>query len=102
MISASKFVAVSQNDPNPAILEFDLSSSAPVSVTLSSLSVNPTSVTGGDSFTGTVTRSGAAPAGGAAGIVFSANTKAAGGATRVGASARPTLFDFPGTAHPPH
>ncbi len=52
MISVSKFVAVSQNDPNPAILEFDLSSAAPVSVTLSSLSVNPTSVTGGNSSTG--------------------------------------------------
>src|SRR6266581_4346465 len=47
MISASKFVAVSQNDPNPAVLLFDLSSSAPTSVTLSSVSVNPTSVPGG-------------------------------------------------------
>ena len=74
MISASKFVAVSQNDPNPAILEFDLSSSAPVSVTLSSLSVNPTSVTGGNSSTGTVTLSGAAPSGGAVVTLSSSNT----------------------------
>jgi hypothetical protein len=77
MISVSKFVAVSQNDPNPAILEFDLSSAAPVSVTLSSLSVNPTSVTGGNSSTGTVTLSGAAPSGGAVVTLSSSNTTAA-------------------------
>jgi hypothetical protein len=77
MISASKFVAVSQNDPNPAILEFDLSSAAPVSVNLSSLSVNPTSVTGGNSSTGTVTLSGAAPSGGALVTLSSSNTTAA-------------------------
>src|SRR6266403_1504625 len=77
MISASKFVAVSQNDPNPAILEFDLSSSAPVSVTLSSLSVNPTSVTGGNSSSGTVTLSGAAPSGGAVVTLSSSNTNVA-------------------------
>jgi len=77
MISASKFVAVSQNDPNPAILEFDLSSAAPASVTLSSLSVNPTSVTGGNSSTGTVTLSGAAPSGGAVVTLSSSNTTAA-------------------------
>src|SRR6267154_1306612 len=40
MVSASKFVAVSLNDPNPAVLDFELSSAAPASVTLSSLSVN--------------------------------------------------------------
>ena len=77
VISASKFVAVSQNDPNPAILEFDLSSAAPVSVNLSSLSVNPTSVTGGNSSTGTVTLSGAAPSGGALVTLSSSNTTAA-------------------------
>jgi hypothetical protein len=77
MISPSKFVAVSQNDPNPAILEFDLSSSAPASVTLSSLSLNPTSVTGGNSSTGTVTLSGAAPSGGAVVTLSSSNTAVA-------------------------
>jgi hypothetical protein len=77
MISASKFVAVSQNDPNPAILEFNLSSAAPASVSLSSLSVNPTSVTGGNSSTGTVTLSGPAPAGGAIVALSSSNTAAA-------------------------
>src|SRR5258705_3715640 len=60
MISATKFVAVSQNDPNPAILAFELSS-VPASLSLSSLSLNPTSVAGGNSSTGTVTLSGAPP-----------------------------------------
>ncbi len=77
MISASKFVAVSQTDLNPAILEFDLSSAAPASVTLSSLSVNPASVTGGNSSTGTVTLSGVAPSGGAVVALSSSNTTAA-------------------------
>src|SRR5260221_668433 len=77
MVSASKFVAVSLNDPNPAVLEFDLSSTGPASVTLSSLSVNPASVTGGNSSTGTVTLSGAAPSGGAVVTLSSSNTTAA-------------------------
>jgi hypothetical protein len=77
MISPSKFVAVSQNDPNPAILEFEQSSSASAPVALSSLSVNPTSVTGGNSSTGTVTLSAPAPAGGALVTLSSNNTTAA-------------------------
>ncbi len=76
MISPSKFVAVSMNDPNPAVLDFELSSSAPASVSVSSLSLNPTSVTGGNSSTGTVTLSGAAPAGGAQ-VALSSNNGAA-------------------------
>jgi hypothetical protein len=76
MISPSKFVAVSQNDPNPAILDFELSST-PASVSLSSLSLNPTSVAGGNSSTGTVTLSGAAPPGGAQVALASSNTTAA-------------------------
>src|SRR5258708_14518565 len=76
MISPSKFVAVSQNDPNPAVLDFELSST-PASVSLSSLSVNPTGVTGGNSSTGTVTLSGAAPASGAVVTLSSSNTPAA-------------------------
>ena len=76
MISPSKFVAVSMNDPNPAVLDFELSSSALESVSLSSLSLNPTSVTGGNSSTGTVTLSGAAPAGGAQ-VALSSNNGAA-------------------------
>jgi hypothetical protein len=72
MISPSKFVVVSSNDPNPTILEFEAS---PVrsSVTLSELSVNPASVTGGNSSTGTVTLSGPAPAGGAQ-VALSSNS----------------------------
>jgi hypothetical protein len=77
MISPSKFVAVPLNDPNPAIWDFELSSSAPASASLSSLSLNPTSVTGGNSSTGTVTLSGAAPAGGATVALSSSNTTAA-------------------------
>ena len=76
MISPSKFVAVSMNDPNPAVLDFELSSSVPASVSVSSLSLNPTSVTGGNSSTGTVTLSGAAPAGGAQ-VALSSNNGAA-------------------------
>jgi hypothetical protein len=75
MISATKFVAVSQNDPNPAILDFELSS-VPASLSLSSLSLNPTSVTGGNSSTGTVTLSGPAPAGGAQ-VALASNNGAA-------------------------
>src|SRR2546427_1698771 len=77
MISPSKFVAVSLNDPNPAILDFELSSSAPASVALSSLTLNPTNVVGGNSSTGTVTLSGAAPSGGAIVALSSSNTTAA-------------------------
>src|SRR6266446_6266139 len=94
MISASKFVAVSQNDPNPAILEFDLSSSAPASVTLSSVSVNPTSVTGGNSSTGTVTLSGAAPSGGAVVTLSSSNTTVASVPSSVTVAAGATSATF--------
>src|SRR5260370_1599357 len=45
MISPAKFVAISQSDPNPAVLDFGSSSSAPPSASLSSLSLSPTSVT---------------------------------------------------------
>jgi hypothetical protein len=76
MISASKFVAVSLNDPNPTILVFEQSSTPPT-LSLSSLSLNPTSVTGGSSSTGTVTLSGPAPAGGATVALSSSNTAAA-------------------------
>src|SRR5437016_790357 len=76
MISASKFVAVSLNDPNPAVLIFEQSSAAPA-LSLSSLALNPTSVAGGNSSTGTVTLSGPAPAGGAQVTLSSSNTAAA-------------------------
>ena len=94
MISPSKFVAVSQNDPNPAILEFEQSSSAPASVALSSLSLNPTSVTGGNSSTGTVTLSGPAPAGGAQVTLSSSNTAAANVPPNVTVAAGATTATF--------
>src|SRR3989449_124083 len=76
MISPSKFVAVSPNHPHPPVFLFE-SSSVPASVSLSSLTLNPTSVTGGNSSTGTVTLSGAAPTGGAVVTLSSNNTTAA-------------------------
>src|SRR6266850_943964 len=77
MISPSKFVAVSLNDPNPAVLVFELAPSSTASVSLSTLTLNPTSVVGGNSSTGTVTLSGPAPAGGAQVALSSSNTTAA-------------------------
>jgi hypothetical protein len=93
MISSTKFVAVSQNDPNPAILEFELSS-VPVSVSLSSLVLNPTSVTGGNSSTGTVKLSEPAPAGGAQVALSSSNTTAASVPSSVTIAAGATSASF--------
>src|SRR5439155_816686 len=95
MISPAKFVAVSLNDPNPAVLDFELSSSAPASVSLSSLTLNPSSVTGGNSSTGTVTLSGAAPAGGATVTLSSSNTAAAAVPSSVAVPAGATSATFP-------
>jgi hypothetical protein len=78
MISPSKFVGISLNDPNPAILEFEQApSGSTASVSLASLSLNPASVVGGNSSTGTVTLSGAAPTGGAQVTLSSSNTTVA-------------------------
>src|SRR5713226_6081849 len=93
MISPSKFVAVSQNDPKPAVLDFELSSSAPASVSLSSLTLNPSSVTGGNSSTGTVTLSGPAPAGGAQ-VALSSNNGAASVPSSVAVPAGATTANF--------
>jgi hypothetical protein len=76
MISPSKFVGISLSDPHPAILDFELAS-VPSSVSLSSLSLSPASVTGGNSSTGTVTLSGPAPAAGAQVALSSSNTAVA-------------------------
>jgi hypothetical protein len=94
MISPSKFVAVSMNDPNPAVLDFELSSLAPPSVSLSSLTLNPSSVTGGISSTGTVTLSGPAPAGGAQ-VALSSNNGAASVPSSVAVPAGATSETFP-------
>jgi len=94
MISPSKFVAVPLNDPNPAIWDFEASSAAP-SLSLSSLSLNPTSVTGGNSSTGTVTLSGPAPSGGAQVMLSSSNTAAASVPSSVTVVAGATSASFP-------
>ena len=79
MISAASFVAVSLNDPNPAVLFFEQSPSStpPPPVSLSSLTLNPTTVTGGGSSTGTVTLSGPAPSGGTQVALSSSDTSVA-------------------------
>ena len=94
MISPSKFVAVSLNDPNPAVLDFELSSVPAAPLSLSSLSLNPMSVTGGNSSTGTVTLSGPAPAGGAQVTLSSSNTTVARvpSSVTVGAGATSATF----------
>src|SRR5580700_2312330 len=93
MISPSKFVAVSLNDPNPAVLDFELSS-VPSSLALSALSLNPTSVTGENSSTGTVTLSGPAPAGGAQVPLSSSNTSVASVPSSVIVAAGATTASF--------
>jgi len=84
VISPSKFVALSENDPNPAILIFEQASepaspgpSPTPSAALSSLALNPTTVVGGaQSSTGTVTLTAPAPAGGAQVVLVSDNGSA--------------------------
>ena len=81
VISPSKFVALSLNDPNPAILLFEQPSGSGTptptpTVTLSSITLNPTTVVGGASSTGTLSLSGPAPAGGAQ-IILASNNSAA-------------------------
>ena len=93
MISASKFVAVSLNDPNPAVLIFEQSSVAPA-VSLSSLALNPTTVTGGNASTGTVTLGGPAPAGGAQIALSSSNTGVASVPSSVAIPAGTTSATF--------
>jgi hypothetical protein len=98
MISPSKFVGISQSDPHPAVLDFESSSSAPApppSPTLSSLTLNPSSVVGGtQSSTGTVTLSGPAPAGGATVTLSSSNTAAARTPSSVTVAAGATSATF--------
>ena len=97
MVSASKFVVLPLNDPNPAIWDFELSSAsvpAPTPASLSSLSLNPASVTGGNSSTGTVTLSGPAPSGGAQVMLSSSNTTAASVPSSVTIAAGATSATF--------
>ena len=78
VISPTKFVVVPMSDPNPTVWIFEQGPAAASTATLSSLSLNPTTVTGGtQSSTGTVTLSGAAPSGGAVVSLSSSNTAVA-------------------------
>jgi hypothetical protein len=92
MISATKFVAVSLNDPNPAVLYFE-GSSVPASLSVSSLSLSPTSVIGGSSSTGTVALSGPAPTGGVQ-VVLASNNGAASVPSSVTVAAGATNATF--------
>src|SRR5215475_2962584 len=78
VVSPQKFVVVPMSDPNPTVWVFEQGPAATSTATLSSLSLNPTSVTGGtQNSTGTVTLSSAAPAGGAVVSLSSSNTAVA-------------------------
>ena len=92
MISATKFVAVSLNDPNPAVLYFE-GSSVPASLSVSSLSLSSTSVIGGNSSTGTVALSGPAPTGGVQ-VVLASNNGAASVPSSVTVAAGATNATF--------
>src|SRR5258708_37587673 len=99
MVSPSKFVAVPLNDPNLAIWDFEQSPDPPT-ISLSSLSLNPTSITGGNSSTGTVTLSGPAPAGGGQVALSSSNAAAASvpSSVTVAAGATSAIFTVSATA----
>jgi len=74
IISPSRFVILPLGDPNPSVWLFEQSS--PPS-TLSSLTLSPSSVTGGNSSTGTVTLSVPAPSGDAVVSLSSSDTSVA-------------------------
>jgi hypothetical protein len=95
-ISTSKFVGISLSDPNPAVLLFEQSPpTGTPTPTLSSLTLNPTSVIGGaQSSTGTVTLSGPAPAGGVQ-VALSSNNGAASVPSSVTVPAGATSATFP-------
>ena len=77
MISPSKFVGIPLSQPNPAVLLFEQGPATAPAPTLSSLTLNPTTVAGGaQNSTGTVTLSGPASNGGAT-FTLSSSTNAA-------------------------
>src|SRR5262249_12502404 len=95
VISPTKFVVVPMSDPNPAVWIFELGPGATSTAALSSVSLNPTTVTGGtQNSTGTVTLSSAAPAGGAVVSLSSSNTSAAQGPSSVTVAAGNTSATF--------
>jgi len=94
VISPTKFVVVPMSDPNPAVWEFDRAPSGSAVATLSAVALNPTSVTGGATSTGTVTLSGPAPTGGAVVSLSSNNTTAARAPASVTVAAGATSASF--------
>ncbi len=83
-----------QNSSDGANRSFSIGSAPPSGPTLTSLTLNPTSVTGGNPSTGTVTLSGAAPAGGAVVSLSSNNTAVATVPTSVTVAAGATSATF--------
>jgi hypothetical protein len=97
MISPSRFAALPLNDPNPSILIFEQSSSSAgtPTATLTSLTLNPTTVVGGaQSSTGTVTLSGPAPSAGAQ-VALASDNGAASVPSSVTVPAGATSAAFP-------
>ena len=78
VVSPSRFIAIPLSDPNPAVWTFEQGSAPSTPISLSSLTMNPTTVVGGaQSSTGTVTLSGPAPTGGAVVSLSSSNPSVA-------------------------
>jgi len=94
VISPTKFVVVPMSDPNPAVWKFDRAPSGSAAATLSAVALNPASVTGGASSTGTVTLGGPAPTGGAVVSLSSNNTTAARAPASVTVAAGATSASF--------
>lgn len=95
VVSAKKFVVVPMSDPNPTVWIFEQGPASKSTATLSSLSLSPASVTGGaQSSTGTITLSGAAPAGGAVVSLSSSNTAVARTPSSVTVAAGATTATF--------
>jgi hypothetical protein len=101
MISPSKFVGIPLSQPNPAVLLFEQAPATAPAPTLSSLTLNPTTVVGGaQNSTGTVTLSGPAPSGGATFTLSSSSTNVASvpASVTVPAGSTSALFTITTTA----
>jgi hypothetical protein len=79
VISPTEFVMLPSSVAGPSLWHFEQapSTAPPPTMTLTSITLNPTTVVGGQSSTGTVTLSGAAPSGGAQVMLSSGNTAVA-------------------------
>src|SRR5208282_4817931 len=94
MVTTSTPVTITGTDSNNDIETFPFTVNPASAPSLSLLSLNPTSVTGGGTSAGTVTLSGAAPAGGAVVTLTSSNTVAATVPTSVTVAAGATTANF--------